>query len=484
MSQVVEQQIKAVIGMLESRKYDLKENSDRELFNRAMTWLERFPSTVDYALKEVLTRTICRVFKVSEFDLIKHVEGNDIFYEEKVQDSDALLERILPKGGWFTNYAEFTRYNEAPMSYHIFSSLSILGAALGRKVWKSMGGVVKSVYPNYCVILIGPTGIKKNTAADMARDLIFDSTLCPIMADKITPEAIVSAMASEGGHQFLYAPEASVFFGKQKYNDGLATLMLRLLDCPERFEGKTQSRGSEVISDVALTVLAGTTPSLILDASASEVASSGFLNRFMLVVEDYESNNRCFPTPSQGVGKASLLADIQRMKQHVGEMKWSSHGQDAWDTWYRKRWHFLRREADELTSEVLQRSFNHVLRTAMLMHLVLHDDFEICADCVEHSVKLIEFTDRNVPAIMSKLRNSKTTADLDFVIEQIEKNRGAIGHSDLVRKVSRKMQASTLKNHIHTLEEAGQIKVGKKGAMTYYILKGTKPLEVVGGASC
>ena len=131
---------------------------------------------------------------------------------------------------------------------------------------------------------------------------------------------------------------------------------------------------------------------------------------------------------------------------------------------------FLRKEADETTSEVLQRSFNHVLRVCMMMHIVLHDDFEMCEKCLEHSVKLIEYTDMNVPAVMSKLRNNRTSADMDFVVDKIVKAGGAIGHSDLVRKVSSRMQANTLKTHITTLEEAGRIKVGKQGAMTYYAL--------------
>ena len=386
-----------------------------------------------------------------------------------------LLESVLPRGGWFSNYAEFTRYNEAPMSYHIFSSLTILGAALGRKVWKSMGGAVKPIYPNYCVILIGPTGrVKKTTAADIASDFIRDKSLCPVIADKITPESLVSALVGDG-HQFLYAPEAAVFFGKQKYNDGLSTLLLRLLDCPERFEAKTISRDSEIITNVALSILAGTTPSLILDAAASEVASSGFLNRFMLVVED--DSNRCFPHPSEGVGRNAILEDIERLKGMSGELRWSAHGAEAWDAWYRERWFYLRKEADELTSEVLQRSFNHVLRTCMIMHLVLHDDFEMCDKCLAHSIKLIEYTDRNVPAIMSKLRNNKTSDDLDFVVHQMMKANGAIDHSTLVRKVSRRMQAVALRTHLQTLEQAGRIKIGKRGALTYYVLLSDKKVE-------
>lgn len=456
---------------LESRPHSLQTEQGRKDFNNAMDWIKMFPASADFRLKAVLIKGICKAFKVTELELIQHTEGHSIFHQAGVEvpNGDDMLERVLPRTGWFANYAEYTRYNEAPLSYHIFSSMCILGAACGRKVWKSMG-TVKSVYPNYCVILIGPTGIKKNTAADTADWFIRQKDLCPVFADKITPEALISSMQDQGGHHFLYAPEAAVFFGKQKYNDGLSTIMLRLLDCPDTFENRTQTRGVETVTDVALTVLAGTTPSLIMDASASEVSSSGFLNRFMLVVEDRDSTRRCFPEPRKGVGEQSIMDDIQRMKEKVGEVTWSKHGADAWDTWYRKRWSYLRNEADDITAEVLQRSFNHVLRTTMLMHLVLHDDFEMCDSCLEHSIKLIEYTDRNVPSVMSKLRNSKTSADMDLVVEKIDRAGGAIGHSDLVRAVSHKMQALTLKMHIKTLEEAGRVKVGNQGGLTYYAL--------------
>src|SRR5258708_40366881 len=98
------------------------------------------------------------------------------------------------------------------------------------------------------------------------------------MADAITPESLIDALV-KSGHHFIYAPEASVFFGRQKYNEGLVTLMLRLLDSPSDYTRSTVARGEITVTDIALNILAGSTLSLLSEATPGTVTTGGFLNR-------------------------------------------------------------------------------------------------------------------------------------------------------------------------------------------------------------
>lgn len=460
-------QIRIILRLLENRTFDITTEHGRQRYDACLTWVQRWPSDIDAAVKDQLTSLMQKSFGVSEIDIIRRVNGGIDLTQPKLDDPDEKLRAVLPKGGWFEWYDQWTRYNESPLSYHIFSSLSILGASLGRRVWKNQGFF--DVFPNYCVILVGPTGIKKTSATDIAKSYIKNTVLCPIMADAITPESLATTLV-KSGHHFIYAPEMSVFFGKQKYNEALTTRIIRLLDCPAEWKVETVTRGEELVTDIALTFLGCSTLSLLAGSSASDVTSSGFLNRFVVVVET--QSERCFPEPRKGPPSAetNLLRTIERVRSFSGEMIFNSHASKLYDSWYRQRKEFLKTQ-EEIVIEVLQRSATHIIRTAMLMHLAECDTMCICESCLQHSIDMINYVEASLPNMMRSLKSTGVSQDLEYVVMQIYRNGGAIDHSSLLRKVGNRMNATQMRSHINTLKEAGRIIESRRGPATFYILK-------------
>lgn len=457
-----------VIKVFEIREH-LPDGKNSPLFTKALEWVGHWPTALDVSLRRRLLAAICKSCEVTEAEIYAILagvafqgNGRKIWYsqEDKLRD-------VLPKGGWFERYDQYTRKTESPLSFHIFSSLCVLGAALGRRVYKRMGFF--NVYPNYCVVLIGPTGrVKKTSACDIAKGLIHAAALCPIMADKITPESLATTLA-RSGHHFIYAPEFSVLFGKQRYNEGLTTQIIRLLDCPESFSVSTQARGTETVTNVALTVLGGTTASLLSSSTPDEVTSSGFLNRFMLVVEN--DTERCFDVPEKGEGvEAGLLETAKRLVGYSGEMDFDSQGRNWYSNWYRERWKLLRATADETQVEVMERTPVHLIRTAMLIHLVQCDNLAICVNCLEVAKSLVDYAEKAIPETLLGLKQVSTSQDAEYVIHMLQKLGGAADHSTLLRRVASKMDTGKLKQHVKTLEESGRLTVGRKGSAIYYVL--------------
>lgn len=412
---------------------------------------------------------LCESCDVTESDIIASLAGVEVFPNgKKPHSQEDQLRAILPKKGWFANYDDYTAKTESPLSYHIFSSLCVLGAALGRRVYKRMGFF--NVFGNYCVVLIGPTGrVKKTSACDIAKELIRKACLCPIMADKVTPESLATTLV-ESGHHFIYAPEFSILFGKQKYNEGLTTQIIRLLDCPESFTVSTQTRGTETISNVALTILGGTTASLLASSTPEEVTSSGFLNRFVLVVEN--DTERCFDIPEKGPWEHELIEAVKRLKSYSGEIDFNREGKDWYHEWYRKRWKAIRAMADQTQVEVSERAPVHLIRTAMLVHLVQCDNMGICVQCLEDAKNMVEYVERGVPATLLGLKSTAASQDAEHVVETLSRLGGAADHSTLLRRVAARMNTQMLKQHVKTLEESGRVKVGRKGSAIYYVLTG------------
>lgn len=419
-------------------------------------------------IKQRLLKAICEAFGVSEAEVYACLSGvNRAVVLQKAQPlgGEERLRALLPKEGWFKWYDEYTKNTESPLSYHVFCSMAVLGAALGRRVWLDMGFF--RVYPNCAIILVGPPArVKKTSATDIARELITKTGLCPIMADKVTPEALATALKTSGHHVIL-APELAVFFGRQKYNEGLITLMLRILDSPDQLIISTQTRGEEIVEGLAVTMLGATTPSLLASSTPTEVTSSGFLSRLLLVVEN--NTERCFPIPTRGLFESQILSQINRLKEYSGIMTFTPEAAEWHERWYRRLWKALRDMPDETTAEIKGRTHTHMLRSAMLIHLVQHDNMRICQPCLEIAASLISFLDNLTPGMIRSMKQVTISQDSDFVYDMLIKLGGASDHSNLLRRVATKMNAQQFKQHIRTLEESGRIRVAKKGLGSYYV---------------
>lgn len=464
-------QIETVIRLLDGRKLGV----DTPVFKKTLEWLDyASKGTTDRELLERLLVVATHSFDLTQEQLLQQVAGVEFVPTEPsnnghthVDDSEDLMRSIIPKGGWLEAYAEYTKYTESPLSYHIFSGMCALGAALGRRVFLRMGFF--DIFPNYCVVLIGPTGrVKKTSAVDIAKKFVTNNNLCPIVADAITPEALGTALARDGGQQLVYAPEFAVLFNRQKYNEALTTRIIRLLDCPETFTVETQARGKEDIKDVALGFLGCSTPSLFTGATPEMVTSSGFLNRFLLVVET--DTNREFPVPARGEDRhaATINSTLKRMKKLSGEVEISPVAFAHYKQWYHERKIHLRTVTDEVTAEVMERGAAHLLRTAMLVHVAEHGDNLICPACMETGLRLLNFVERKTPWMVANIRQSQRDAGAEHILAILRRGGGVLDHSTLLRKS--RMDAQTFKRDVTTLLEQRTIREDKRGTMRLYIL--------------
>lgn len=465
-------QIEIVLRMLDGRTYE----KDTPLFRKTIDWIT-YTATIlkDTSLVERLLSKAATSFGVTYDELYAMVGGVVIAPAsagspiELPRGTDEQLRAILPRGGWFEWYDRYTEKTESPLSYHISSSMCVLGAALGRRVWMEMGFF--KIYPNWCSVLIGPTGrVKKTSAANIAKDFIKAGALCPIMADAITPEALATALSRDGGHQLVYAPEFAVLFNRQKYNETLTTRIIRLLDCPDEWEVETVGRGKEYISNIALTFLGCSTPSLFTGATPEMVTSSGFLNRFLLVIE--EDTDRCHPIPEKGPSAyATQLIDVIKYAHKIeGRMDFTMEAFKLYTEWYAARKKVVRAIHDEIHAEAIERGSDHLLRTAMLAHVAQCRTSKICVPCIEFGIKYLAFIEKSLPVMVNAIRKSQRDADADRILTIFHRTSKVQSHSELLRKS--RLDAQTFKRAMNTLVEARLVEEKKQGSIHLYVLLG------------
>lgn len=467
-----------MLGHLAGKRYP----RESPQFEASCNWLKLVNKwQIPEDLRKELVSSLCLTFQVSQQELLSEING--VVKAPPVPtprprthvSDEAALRKLIPKDGWFDWYDQYTRETESPLSYHLFSSLAILSAALGRRVYLDMG--FWKVYPNLCLVLVGPTGrVAKTSAVTIAKDIIQQFTLCPIMSDQPTPQKMMTNLARDGGHHFIYAPEFSVFLDKSKFNESMCSKILRLLDCPDEFTVDTESRGEEVISNVAITFLGASTPDQLGVSTPKDVVRSGFVNRFLWLLED--DTERCFARPRKGPVKfeQKIFETVERLKSWTGEADFKPEAWELYESWYKERKLSLRGIKEEFVAEAMQRGADHMLRLAMLISLAEYDTLRIPLEAIQLAIALLKYVEDKVPSLILAFKQNSQNTDTDFVLSVLEKLGGETDHSTLLQRcVHRYGNAQRFKEAIKTLEEMGSILItNRKGLAVRYTLRKEK----------
>lgn len=172
-----------------------------------------------------------------------------------------------------------------PWSFLLFGSLSVLGAAVGRKCW--FLDDYRKLWPMLNLLLIGPSGIGKSSAIELNQSLLtqLDAKDRPqFIIGSATPEKLHEDLVIQP-HAIVYASELANFFNRQKYMEGMIPYVTELLDC-RPIERRTKSGNILHISAPETTIVGGSTPEWLQEALPDTAVGGGFLPRFMVVKED------------------------------------------------------------------------------------------------------------------------------------------------------------------------------------------------------
>lgn len=452
---------------------DEKLDKSHKYFEGVLEWIRNWPPGIDPALRNELIAVTCTAFSINKAELFSHVERvklapNDIT-NTSVQDEKCLLEIIKPSEV-LTRWAQYTDELEAPLSFHIFSFLVAAGCALQKRVRFPMGDAF-SYWPNMAIMMMGDSGTKKTTAAKLPGKLVRECAFMPVVTGKVTPEAFFEALA-ESPLQLIYAPEFSTTFNKRSYNEGFVQDILDILDCPDTKEVRTLARGLEVVYGPVVSILGGSTMSLLQTSTPAEILQSGFLNRHLVINEEH--SHREFPIPRTPSKREfeyfkKRLRDMSVIEGIAGLDLETHHYHVDWYHRYKARLRIL----DKNQSLLIQRSQSHLIKIAMILQALEHRSKTINIETFKVAEGLITYCEEKASKTVKVLEKSTAGTELDYVVDIMRRNDGMIGHSDLLRKVSGKgINAANLQKIIRTLKEGDQVQESKKGGgAKFYLLK-------------
>ena len=379
------------------------------------------------------------------------------------------MSRVLNEN-WITSYLRYTQNQESPEIFHLWSAISIIAAALRRKVFFDKGHYI--IYPNFYIGLIGPTAVvSKTTAAEIAVPLLMKAVPdIVLMQEKATPWAVYdwlnkATMKNGEANILIYAPEMRTFLS-QSYREEVITLLTSLYGCPDNAPYITKQGGISEIKNVSLNILACSTPEWLMTGLTGTDIGGGFTGRWMYIYADF--SHRCEPFPEDGMTTEKqelykkLGVDLGEINNIKGQFIMTDDAKRYYENWYNKR----RKEwKDERLFGYYARKRVTVYKLAMILSIAEDDSLIIDMARLKLAFELLTQAEKDMPKAFSGVTFSESTKFLDRIMNQIEKE-GKMKFSKLARMNQHFLDSIELERVVNDLVQQERIRpifIDRKG---------------------
>jgi hypothetical protein len=468
MGRTLREQLSRLKATLKEQRYPAEDAAGAKFLDMVVDVILNFAGTISDAEKAEIESLVCKCFSIKPAQWQELIAPKaDVIVPKKPFDD-------LVPDGWFREYIGATMGTEPPTAYHFFCAATILGALTERKIWVSKG--FYRVYPCLNVILIGPTGkCRKSAAIGIAKDIAAQAEYDKMVLGQTTPEAFIMALGGvEPASCLIVGGEMKRFFHGAKYMDGFIPLITDLIDAPDEWSSMTVSRSKLKLKNVMISSMYGTTMDW-LKRMPPDLLGGGFIRRHIAVVQD--RTDRIVAIPEDFSAQKKMLSDMLRKLATVdGEFMLVDKTRKWYEDWYM---HFRtdgREYNEELFEGYLESKPDHVLRLAMLIRLS-QGERELTIDSLANASEILDWTEQFLPSIFANIGGGQLSVIHNRILDYIRRAGGRMSKRKLTQRMSKWLTSAKLMEHIYTLKEAGYIEERAKTAMeplSYYLKTDTK----------
>jgi hypothetical protein len=356
-------------------------------------------------------------------------------------------------------YLEYTQKQESPEMFHLWTAITILASALGRKCYIDKGYYY--LFPNLFTILVaGSARCRKSTAINLGIELLLEVPDVRVVSGKITPEKFIHEIADPSPNgpapsTLVHASELSVFLTKQSYGEPLIHVLTELFDCPKSWTYKTRNKGEAHLRDVFLCILAATTPDGIAKGIPPSAIHEGFASRVMFCYQADTQKRNPFPhlSPQELDAKIRLKQMLAQRSSLAGAFTLTPEARQWYKDWYDV--YMAEPPPDKMLAGMHARKHDHLLRLAMIFAASYGLTIVEPGDLEAANLTLTS-TEALAPKAFSELGGDDLTHHISRARSIMLKLK-RLQRSELLRKLA-PANASQLKIILDTLIQTGEVK--------------------------
>lgn len=252
--------------------------------------------------------------------------------------------RNLPD--WIDGFMLLSENSEPPILFRKWTAISAVASALQRKC-KVEIGISLTFYPNFYIVLVGPSATGKGTAMKYAYDILENIPGIRLAAQATSLQALIRRMKEtnltdvdfETGKQYfhssitIFSNEFTVFLGY--HNRELIAALCDWYDCHNKWAYDTIKRDREEVIGVWTNIIAGTTPDNIQTALPMEAIGAGLTSRIIFVVEEKKEKLVIFPATTQREIDLQqyLIHDLEKISLMSGVFRFTEDAMAYYSEW-------------------------------------------------------------------------------------------------------------------------------------------------------
>ena len=385
-------------------------------------------------------------------------------------------ERNLPD--WIEGFMLLTDNSEPPILFRKWTAISTIASALQRKCRVDIG-ISLTFYPNFYVVLVGPSATGKGTAMKYAYDIIEQIPSIRMSSQATSLQALIRRMKevnltdidpATGDQLFhssltIFSNEFTVFLGY--HNRELISSLCDWYDCHNKWSYDTVKRDKEEIIGVWVNLLAGTTPDNIQSSLPMEAIGGGLTSRIIFVNEEKKNKLVVFPSTTQREIDLQhyLTHDLEQVSLMSGVFNFSEEAIKYYSDWCYKA---------DITPPFYSPKFdgycgrrrNHLLSLSMVCSASRDDQMVITKDDIERSSELLTEVEIKMGTIFRGIGSSDISSLMNDAIVFIESSLTPdVPMWQFARQFEGNMDKIILDRVLHTLEISKYIKILRKPGM-------------------
>lgn len=396
--------------------------------------------------------------------------------------------RRLPN--WLQAYLDYTEDTEAPREMHFWTGVSVLAAALRRRVWFDMGYF--RWYPNFFIVFVAPPGIvKKTSTIDIGVDLIRNVKDVIFTPDSVTWQKLLKFLEDNQQVVTITNPDGSVtkkqmaavsaYIGELEnflklHDEGFNGTLIALYDGKvedTQYVHSTVGGVSAGITNPWLNLIGATTPSWIRQSIPENMIGGGLFSRIVFVCADKRNRVIAYPKYETRRDRSKLrddlIHDLLIISTHYGEMVPTLEAIEFGTEWYRNM---------EATRSLAiasarydgyyARKQAHVHKLAMILSISRKNDRSIEKRDLEDAIRMMEVAEKSLNRVFEAVGQVDEAKRTD-AIQQMVKAHKRITNQDLFSLMRTTMSKDEFQGAVRIAFETGLIRPVADGGKNYWV---------------
>lgn len=375
---------------------------------------------------------------------------------------DADLVSVLGETSITARYLQLTQASESPALYHAASFLTAVSGAVRRRCMVDMD--LYRLYPNLFTILVGRSGIKKDTAIDFAVSTVYQAcNRLNVLPKEMSPQGLIDDLRDRYGATgisdgLLVSEEIGVTFSGEDYKKELGKWVTDLFKCQDRWARRLRNGGRIEVENVYFTLLAASTPEW-LRKLPPDMLKGGFFPRVWIAWAGTKRGWK-WKTPVDREGRTRFIADLLPRLDTLPERLTLSPAADRFmEAWYEQTVPLRQTTSSGLMEPYFERVHVLAVKLAAVLH-VLDGTFGsvvIAREHCERAVALLALTEPGTETVLRDLSASGEGELVREVLDWLRSHDGRATKRELYRAFQLRFTAKRVTEALNALAFARTI---------------------------